>query len=66
MADVYLSTTMRRLVAEYGNPLEARQGIYPAIIAYDLGPHEGHRADLPAKDGLAQSKTVSRKGDRDD
>jgi hypothetical protein len=36
MADVYLSTTMRGLVAEYGNQLEGRQGIDPAIIAYDL------------------------------
>jgi hypothetical protein len=62
MADVYLSITVRRLVAEYGNPLEARQGIYPAIIAYDLGRHDGHRADLPAKDGLAQMQDRLEKG----
>jgi hypothetical protein len=66
MADVYLSTTMRGLVAEYGNQLEGRQGIDPAIIAYDLGLHEVTVQAFQPKMGLRKCKTVPRKGDRDD
>ena len=62
MADVYLSPTMRRLVAKYGNKLEERQGMDPAIIAYDLGLHEGDRADNPTEDGPTQLQGRPKEG----
>ena len=65
MADVYLSPTMRRLVAKYGNQLKGRQGIDPTSIAYDLGLHEVTVQTLQRKTGLRRCKTVSRKGDRE-
>lgn len=65
MADVYLSPTMRRLVAKYGNKLEERQGMDPAIIAYDLGLHEVTVQTIQRKMGLRNCKVVPRKGDRD-